>query len=236
MVEIRNIGLSTGQKITVWGHTLHPKYVECKDGIIDMSANHANAGVILVPDEVVDEASTVYSCFVGNYVADSKAEKIEVEQEIWDITRNSEASAFISFNTRLDIAEAAIGIGALVTFIGLYLGIVFLIASASILALKELSESADNRERYGMLRKLGTDEKMLNKALFRQIGSFFLFPLILALIHSIFGLKFCNEILETFGNEQLGMSLVMTMAVLIVIYGGYFVITYYCSKNIIKEK
>ncbi len=47
----------------------------------------------------------------------------------------------------------------MVTFIGLYLGIIFLISSAAILALKELSESTDNRERYVMLRKLGADEK-----------------------------------------------------------------------------
>ena len=76
----------------------------------------------------------------------------------------------------------------MVTFIGLYLGIVFLIAGAAILALKELSESADNMERYRMLRKLGVENRMLNGALFRQIFIFFLCPMVLAVIHSYFGI------------------------------------------------
>ena len=67
-----------------------------------------------------------------------------------------------------------------------------MIASAAILALKELSESTDNKERFRMLRKIGTDEKMLNRALFRQIGIFFIFPLVLAVIHSILVLNFVH--------------------------------------------
>lgn len=111
---------------------------------------------------------------------------------------------------------------------------IIIISSAAILALKELSESTDNRERYVMLRKLGADEKMLNKALFKQIGLFFGFPLFIAIIHSIVGIKFCNTILLSIGRTGLLPSIIMTGAFLVVIYGGYFVITYWCSKNIIK--
>ncbi len=85
-------------------------------------------------------------------------------------------------------------------------------------------------------RKIGTDEKMINKALFRQIFIFFMFPLAIAIIHSIFGISFCSFIISTFGNEQLLPSIIMTAIFLIAIYGGYFLITYFCSKNIIKEK
>ena len=141
-----------------------------------------------------------------------------------------------SMNSRVDISEASIGLGALVTFLGLYLGIVFLIASVAILALKELTESADNKERYKILRKLGADEKMINKSLFRQIAIFFMFPLLIAIIHSIFGISFCSYIISTFGNEQLLPSIIMTAVFIVVIYGGYFLITYLCSKNIIKER
>ena len=134
------------------------------------------------------------------------------------------------------IKEATVGLTAMATFIGLYLGIIFLISSAAILGLKELSESSDNKERFRMLRKIGTDEKMINKALFRQIGIFFMLPLILALIHSVFGIKFAMVILEVFGDEQLLLSIIMTSVFIVFIYGGYFLITYYCSKNIIKER
>ena len=87
-----------------------------------------------------------------------------------------------------------------------------------------------------MLRKIGTDEAMLNKALFYQIAIFFLFPLVIAGIHSIFGIQFCNFLLATFGNDKLLPSIIMTAIFLGLIYGGYFLITYFVSKNIIKEK
>lgn len=87
-----------------------------------------------------------------------------------------------------------------------------------------------------MLRKIGASNKQLNKALFRQIAIFFLFPLLIATIHSIFGIKFCTYILETFGKEEMLASVSLTMLFLILIYGGYFLITYYCSKNIIRER
>lgn len=53
----------------------------------------------------------------------------------------------------------------MIIFISLYLGIVFLIASAAIIALKELSQNIDNKEKYRLLRKLGTSDKDINHSL-----------------------------------------------------------------------
>lgn len=236
VADIRNITLKNGNKITINGVSYSPKYSECKDGFIDISSNHINGGIIIVPDNAVENLKIKSKGLLANYNTDKKEEKQELEKELTKLVSSIwNTSSSISVNTRLTIAEASIGLGALVTFIGLYLGIIFLISSAAILALKELSESADNKERFQMLRKLGVDERMLNKALFRQIAIFFLFPLLIAIIHSIFGIKFCSYILETFGNEKLLPSIIMTAVFLTFIYGGYFLLTYLCSKNIIKE-
>lgn len=175
---------------------------------------------------------------IANYKASSKDKRLQAEEEIMEYLNkvNQQGLGLLSNNTRIDILEASTGLGALVTFIGLYLGIIFMISSTAILALKELSESSDNKERFKILRRIGTDEKLLNKALFRQIAIFFMFPLLIAIIHSIFGIIFSVKVLEVFGNEQLLPSIVMTAIFLIIIYGGYFLITYMCSKSIIKEK
>ena len=238
MIAIRNIALEKGQELTIFGHKLKPKYNECKDGFIEMASNHINSGVIVVPDEIVDEQYLAFNSIIGNYYTDDLDEQREIKEQILDLVKNPLSAEYClpTVNSRVDISEASIGLGALVTFLGLYLGIVFLIASVAILALKELTESTDNKERYKMLRKLGADEKMINKSLFRQIAIFFMFPLLIAIIHSIFGIKFCSYIISTFGNEQLLNSIIMTAVFIVVIYGGYFLITYLCSKNIIKEK
>lgn len=239
MANIRNIGLKEKQTINLFGHTLTPKYESCQDGFIEMSSNHINPGIIIVADNMIDESYLTANYFIANYKASNKDERIAIEKKLTgdSITNHPNASKVqLDGTSKLAIAEASTGLGALVTFIGLYLGIIFLISSAAILALKELSESSDNKERFNMLRRIGTDENMINKALFNQIAIFFLFPLLIAIIHSVFGIKFCSYILETFGNEELLSSIIMTAIFLVIIYGGYFIITYLCSKNIIKEK
>lgn len=176
--------------------------------------------------------------FSANYNAKTKEEKYEIETAIQEPSEEGyeEGITTLTAISKISIYEASVGLGAMVTFIGLYLGIIFLISSAAILALKELSESSDNKERYMILRRIGTDEKMIRHALFLQIACFFLLPLTVAIIHSIFGIQFANIILATFGDEQLLPSIIMTAVFLVAIYGGYFMITYFCSKNIIKEK
>ena len=236
-MEMRNEALKTNPSINVFGVTLMPKYDECQDGFVRISNSHINTGIIVVPDSIVDESYLEREILLANYKADSEEGKQAIEDTLMAI-ENHPYSGNITMNasTKISIYEASVGLGAMVTFIGLYLGIIFLISSAAILALKELSESTDNKERYQMLRKIGTDEGMINRALFKQIAIFFSVPLILAIIHSIFGIEFCKYILMTFGEEEMTKSITMTAIFLIIIYGGYFLITYYCSKNIIKDK
>ncbi len=238
MVNVRNIALKNKEQINLFGHTLKPKYDTCQDGFLEMSSQHINTGIILVPDDVVKEEYLYENHLIGNYKTTNKKEIMKIENNINELDNNSKASFYLLpfGSTKLAIKEATVGLSAMATFIGLYLGIIFLISSAAILGLKELSEASDNKQRFICLRKIGTDEKMINKALFRQIAIFFMLPLLLALIHSIFGIMFAVKVLEVFGTEQLLPSIIATIFVLVIIYGGYFLITYYCSKNIMKER
>lgn len=236
MIDIRNKALNKNSIITVNDNVLNPKYSECKYGFVDVGAQHLNSGIIVVPDNVVNENMPKKEILLANYNANTKSEKQKINSLINNLENTYNKTNLVSYNTKLDMLESSIGLGALVTFIGLYLGIIFLISSAAILALKELSESTDNKERYKMIRKLGADEKMINKALFNQIFIFFMIPLSLAIVHSIFGIKFANKILGTMGISGLTSSITMTFIFLVLIYGGYFLLTYFASKNIIREK
>jgi len=234
--NIRNEALKLGTTINILGGKYKPKYQECVNGYLYMSGSHINTGIIVVPDSALDDSIREESILFANYNADSDEDKERIENMILDLDKNDYISNIeLDASSKISIYGASVGLGACVTFIGIYLGIIFLISSAAILALKELSESSDNKERYKMLRKLGTDEKMINRALFKQTAIFFGFPLLLAIIHSVFGIIFCDYILSVFGNEKLLASIVMTALILLVIYGGYFVITYTVSKNIIKD-
>lgn len=235
MVMIRNQALKKGIILSVNGKEYKPRYNECKDGFVKIGVQNMNDGILVVPDNAVKPQQVRNMGLSADYRADTKEERYSIETQLDNLMKNiSFKKSFISWNSRIDLAESSVGLGALVTFIALYLGIIFLISSAAILALRELSNSADNKERYGMLRKLGVDERMIDMALFKQIGIFFAFPLILALIHSVFGIKFINIILATMGMSSMAASIGLTLAFVAVIYGGYFLITYLCSRSIIR--
>ncbi len=246
MTDLRNRVLNDddGNVLTIGGKEYHSKYKECKEGYIVMSTSHTNTGIILVPDNCnLTENEKEQTLLAANYNAKTEedAEKIEsifVENENSELMKNLiDKNIELNGFTKKQIIEASVGIATIVTFIAIYLGIIFLIASAAILALKQLTESSDNKQRYTILRKIGCDERMINQALFRQIGIFFMMPLILAIIHSVFGIKFVISMMAGLASsEELIPSIIATVVILGVIYGAYFMATYTGSKSIIKEE
>ncbi len=244
MEEVRNEVLVDGNNsLTIAGKQYKSKYNECKSGFIVMSTSHTNTGIILVPDNcpLTDNMKEMHF-LAANYNDDTEEGKKKIEELF---SKND--SAFIQSLdkkgleidglTKTRIMEGSIGIATIVTFIAIYLGVIFLIASSAILALKQLTDSSDNKQRYTILRKIGCDEKMINKSLFRQIGIFFGVPLVLAIIHSIFGIQFAIKLMSGLASEKdLLPSAVATVVIIGVIYGAYFLATYFGSKNIIKEE
>ena len=231
----RSAGLKANTVLNINGKSYYPKYDNYIEGFIAMNATYSNMGFIVVPDDALLESQKDYAYLTANYNTESKEEKLKKEDELKKLCKENETTTVIDFDSKMTIHENSINLGAMVTFIGLYLGLIFLISCAAILALKELSESSDNVKKFQMLRKIGVDEKEINKALFKQIGIFFMFPLVIAIIHSIFGIKFCSFILSAFGGETLLSSVSSVAIFIIIIYGGYFLMTYICSKNIIKD-
>ena len=243
-VDIRNEVLEDGNNpLKIAGNVYNTKYNECKDGFILMSTSHTNIGIILVPDNCPLTENEKQRCFLAaNYNADTKEEKEKINElfssnDSGFIQNLANNGLDIDGATKISIMEASIGLATIITFIAIYLGVIFLIASSAILALKQLTDSSDNKQRYTILRKIGCDEKMINKALFRQIGIFFGVPLVLAIIHSVFGIQFAIKIMSGLANEKdLLPSAIATVIIIGVIYGTYFLATYVGSKNIIKEE
>ena len=244
MINLRNEALKQNPNIEMNGKTYHSKYNDCKNGFVFMATTNDNTGIILVPDsfEVKDE-NTEQFFLADNYNAKTEQEKAElnnvlageVDSELFN--NLSEKGIELDGMTKISLIESSKGLSTIIIFISIYLGIIFLIASSAILALKQLTESSDNKQRYTILRKIGCDEKMINQALFRQIFIFFMMPLVLAIIHSIFGIKFILSMLATLASpDELLPSIIVTAVIIGSIYGIYFLATYFGSKNIIKEE
>lgn len=127
------------------------------------------------------------------------------------------------------------GSTTMIVFLGVYLGIVFLVSSAAVLALQQLSDISDSLDRYSSLKKIGVTDSSINKAILIQSFIYFVIPLSLAIIHSIVGMIVINKIFSTYTGSIIGkMSLMISLA-LLTIYGGYFYATYIGSKSIVRN-
>ena len=254
--------LASGFQINYRGQTLSPVAKKHLEGFVTSSGMKSNTGILIVPDKIASGQTIGSRVLLVNYntSADHTAQQIDNDiRRVYDLGNLSievhttdealqktkekskaeeqrPSGVSFSYMTKILIYTSSIGLQAIATFVGFYLGIIFLISSAAILALKQLSESSDNIEKYAALRRLGASNKMLNRALFIQIAIFFVFPLLVGILHSVFGIKFASSIIEVFGSGGLLASIPITASMLILIYGGYFLLTYLSSKRIISEK
>ena len=137
--------------------------------------------------------------------------------------------------TKTQVYEQSKGFTTMILYIGLYLGIVFLISSAAVLALQQLSEASDSSDRYKSLKKIGATEKMINKTIFTQTVIYFVMPLTLAIVSSIVGINVVNKFIALYGKPNIGPTALLTLGILVIVYGGYFYVTYVGYKSIVKN-
>lgn len=227
--------LQQGKKLTIGDVSYKAKYDTCKSGMLRLGTNRLTFNVVILPDSAFQNQESVKEVsrfFAGNYENMGKEEKKEFDQKLIKLCEEKKWNV----DTKMQIKESNVGLAAIVTFVGLYIGIIFMISSASLLALKELSEAADNKERYALLRKLGAEDSMVHKALFMQIGIFFVLPMALAIIHTIFGISFISKMLVILLDENLLKPILISCILYGIIYIIYFLSTYFGSIRILEEQ
>ncbi|MFE7378583.1 FtsX-like permease family protein [Bacillus cereus] len=141
----------------------------------------------------------------------------------------------IAGKSKDEVCAESKGMKTIVLFIGIYIGIVFLITSMAVLALQQLSEASDSIDRYKSLKRIGSNGKMIDKTIFIQTFVYFSLPVILALIHSVVGIYVINNFINAFQQTDITLPALMTGLVFLVVYVGYFYTTYVGYKNIVKS-
>ncbi|PEE31564.1 ABC transporter [Bacillus toyonensis] len=141
----------------------------------------------------------------------------------------------IAGKSKDEVYAGSKGLKTIVLFIGIYIGIVFLITSMAVLALQQLSEASDSIDRYKSLKRIGSNGTMIDKTIFIQTFVYFSLPVILALIHSIVGIYVVNYYINTFQQTDIILPALMTGLVFLVVYVIYFYTTYVGYKNIVKS-
>ncbi|EGT4145362.1 ABC transporter permease [Clostridium perfringens] len=225
-----NESLENGKKINISGKTLEPANKKYENINLYNFTMKGDILIFVVKDSLLEGLKPVSSRF-NMMLKDNSNTKEELEE-----VRDQLVESQVYSVTKKEIYDNAAGLGATMAYLGIYLGLIFIITSAVVLAIQQLTESTDNVERYRLLKEIGVDQKMINKAIFTQVGVYFMLPLSLAIVHSIVGLKVSSFIVGVFGNASIMPNIIITAIIFVIIYGGYFLATYLGAKKNINER
>ncbi|XZL29884.1 FtsX-like permease family protein [Clostridium perfringens] len=196
-----------------------------------------NFFTLIVPDNIVSNLKPIANKININFPKNSNEEERvqKLFNEYRDGVVDSGKYGFVNGYTKARIYEDNNGMTNIVLFIGIYLGVIFLISSTAVLALQQLSEASDSIDRYKSLRRIGVSQKMINKSIFTQVSIYFGLPLVVALVHSVVAIKVVNGFLTMFNRPDIGASSLVTALIMVIVYGGYFYATYTGYKSTVKN-
>lgn len=231
----------TGVKVKIAGKTLSAKNTMQDTTYYSASSMPMDMGTLIVPDEIartIPMRAVIYNCnFKGDAEKNSNKLSAALDKVYPQKTQEQRnKSPYHMAIYKVEMIEQSAGLSMVITYIAIYIGAVFLITCAAVLALQQLSENSDNVERYNLLRKIGADERMINHAMLAQIVIYFMVPLSLALVHSYIGVKVASNVIATLGNVNALNGILASAVAILIIYGGYMLATYLGSKAVIKER
>ena len=111
-------------------------------------------------------------------------------------------------------------------FIGIFLGVLFLMAAGSIIFYKQLMEARDDEGRYEILRKIGMSRREVTVSVSRQIAAVFLLPFAVALLHCVVLLFAYRNMVYTIAVDTPVVTYaLMVVGVYFLIYAGFYLLS-----------
>ena len=195
------------------------------------SVGNNDRGSLIVPDAVVHSLTKDVNVLLVQYRPDADSDAV-LQKMIPIGLDDTHGYRYAEKNMMYDMFY---GLNALISFLCCYIGLIFLVICAALLALKQLTETTDNIYRYGLLQKLGAKKEQINRALLSQTAIFFAAPLAVAGIFSAVLMGKAMEIVEEFMNIHISTNLGFTVVLFLVVYGSYFLATYLSCKRMVVE-
>jgi hypothetical protein len=247
--------LSKNKHLNINGKILNiSKDSHYKESIGEGIYDFYSYNIIILPDKVCKDLTLAETNFLANlnnqmsykdavnfeskyiekWFKENNRYLIEKYSKEFDIT-----SSIIDGRVKSSETNNILNMTLAMRILGVYLCIVLLTISFTVLALGQLTDSIEHKDRYKVLRKLGVEENDINKIVLKQISIYFVVPIAIALIGvGIFIYNYYlmyKEIIVTFIGFNLFIFSIATGIILtICVYMCYFAGTYYTFKRNIK--
>lgn len=207
--------------------------------------------IMILPDEVCDKLDFLEANFIVNINNEMSYEYANEFQNSYinDWFRKKNPEFVKKYSNESDITYEVIDtriksietnniliVTLAMRILGIYLGVVFLMISLTILSLSQLSESIEHKDRFNVLKRLGIEDKEISKIILKQISIYFIIPISIAMIGvAIFIYNyylFYKDIIIVFiGDGTFVLSIIFGVTLMLVVYICYFVGTYYTFKR-----
>lgn len=116
-------------------------------------------------------------------------------------------------------------------FIGCFLGLLFLLATALIIYYKQVSEGYDDAQRFKILKNVGMSNDEIQKSINFQIRLVFFVPLAFAIIHIGFAFKIITKMLALFGLVNIVPFIMCTLSTIMIFAIIYMIIYRLTAKT-----
>lgn len=244
--NIYNKILSQHTELTLGGHTLTPiaDSVPADASVFINAMMGMNSGTIVLPDSLVDALNLpLYNSYLLLNYADNVSteegdEYISEYRSYGEGVKDASGNVVGTWGTeasRTQTYESLDSMNGLISYLAIYIGFVLVLACAAILTIQQLSGVAEASSNYRILAELGTATSQMHHSIFAQQTIFFLFPLAIGAAHSAIALSVIVKLVSLFGGLTIAGSAGMTVAIFLVAYGGYFLLTYAMSKGIVRD-
>ena len=247
--ELSRAMAEEGVEIEVGGRALEASglYVEQP---LSTSAFVSDGAMLVVPDETVEalraDGEAPYASYLDLSYRTDRAEGDRLLEEALACALPAEGQEargsgyetspwpVTTVYTADEVIEQSGGMRMMITYLALYIGFVFLITTAALLAVQQLSEASDSLARYRMLAEIGCERRMMFRSIFIQVAVYFLAPLALAACHTACAVSvIARDVLDQLGVSA-SEAVFAAAAFTALVYGGYLLVTYLASRSLVR--
>ncbi len=113
-------------------------------------------------------------------------------------------------------------------FLGVFLGVLFMMATVLIIYYKQISEGYEDRQRFQIMEKVGLDQRDIRRSINSQVLTVFFLPLLVAALHVAFDFRLMLQLLQIFSITNTALTALCSLGVLavfILLYAAVFSLT-----------
>ena len=118
-----------------------------------------------------------------------------------------------------------------ILFIGVFLSVIFLLATVLVIYYKQISEGYEDRENFVILQQVGLDQKQTGTTIRKQILTVFFLPLFFSFLYLGVAYKMIAKIVAILGATNAGLVLQTTLAICAVFFISYILVFLLTSRS-----